>query len=356
MSNFQIPHHILQHEFAKREFMNGPSGGGAAAAMEQPPPVARNLTKDLEEMVDFASPELMLKTAWQGLLKARGKKTPYRIITNVVPRKRVKRKDFGADDFSLSTHATVGRLDRLLEEYRRWDGPVSAAVYISSEADIDILLSFIHDKGPLDVDFVTSAGAYGQLRNLLDVYPNLFDVLRNKTLLVLPAFESSRYEVTTKNATGHEIVTQQVKTLEAPLDKKDMIQKVRAGIVEPFHLKQFPPGHGPTRFPIWFDNRTGPLYPITYHRKFEPYVLAYRHGLPRYWTGFRGYFFNKYSWFVEVNAMGYNFAVLRDFFVFHVGLSGGSTKIPAWKSREWQKFLRYKDLIHGNREMPVFQG
>jgi len=145
-SSNHIPHHILQHEMAKHEFMNGPSGG-AGGAMVQPPPIARNLTKDLEEMVDFASPELMLKTAWQGLLKARGKKTPYRIITNVLPRKRVKRKDFGADDFSLSTHATVGRLDRLLEEYRRWDGPVSAAVYITSVEDIDILLSFIHDKG-----------------------------------------------------------------------------------------------------------------------------------------------------------------------------------------------------------------
>ena len=208
----------------------------------------------------------------------------------------------------------------------------------------------------LDVDFVTNVGAYGQLRNLLDVYPTLLDVLRNKTLLVLPAFESSKYNVTTKNATGHEVITQQVKTLEAPLDKKAMIQEVDAGIVEPFHLKQFPPGHGPTRFPIWFDNRTGPLYPIEYNRKFEPYVLAYRHGLPRYWTGFRGYFFNKYSWFVEVNSMGYNFAVLRDFFVFHVGVSGGSTKIPEWKRHEWQKFLRYKELIHGNGELTDVKG
>lgn len=139
-----IPHHKLQHEMVKHEFMNGP---GAMAPPPPPPPVSRNLTKDLEEMVDFASPELMLKTAWQGLVKARSKKTPYRIITNVLPRKRVKQKDFGVDDFSLSTHATVGRLDRLLEEYRRWDGPVSAAVYISSEQDIDILLAFIHDKG-----------------------------------------------------------------------------------------------------------------------------------------------------------------------------------------------------------------
>ena len=147
-SSNNIPHHILQHEIAKHEFMNGPLGsGGGGAAIPPPPLVARNVTKDLEEMVDFASPELMLKTAWQGLLKARAKKTPYRIITNVVPRKRVKRKDLGVDDFSLSTHATVGRLDRLLEEYRRWDGPVSAAVYISSEEEIDQLLYFIHDKG-----------------------------------------------------------------------------------------------------------------------------------------------------------------------------------------------------------------
>ena len=59
---------------------------------------------------------------------------------------------------------------------------------------------------------------------------------------------------------------------------------------------------------------------------------------------------------VEVDSMGYKFAVLRDFFVFHVGLSGGSTKIPPWKSREWQKFLRYKDRIHGNKTVTHWIG
>lgn len=206
----------------------------------------------------------------------------------------------------------------------------------------------------LDVDFVTNVGAHQQLRNLLDIYPNLTEVLKDKTLLVLPAFESAVVNVTTRNETGHEVIEKQPKTLEAPLNKKDLIDKYYHNIVDPFHLAQFPPGHGPTRFPIWFENRTGPLYPISYHHRFEPYVLAYRHGLPKYWTGFRGYFFNKYSWFVEVDSMGYKFAVLRDFFVFHVGLSGGSTKIPLWKSREWQKFLRYKDRIHGNKTLTHF--
>lgn len=399
-----LQHHTqIFHDYAKRSFMSADCSGNtgvAAALLGVPaalPPVARNLTKDLEEMLDFANPELMLKTAWQSLVKQRSKNTPYRILTNVIPRKRIKKSDFGVEDFSLSTHATVGRLDRLLEEYRRWDGPVSAAVYISSEEDIDIFLAFVTDKArilkdiaihvlmedlsfmakqypnnilrnlamsqletdffvALDVDFVTNVGAHGKLRELLTIYPNLTEVLRDKTLLVLPAFEAATYNVTFKNETGHEVVERRPKTLDAPTDKLDLLQKMDEGIVEPFHLKQFPPGHGPTRFPIYFDNRTGPLYPIEYHHRFEPYVLAYRHGLPRYWTGFRGYFFNKYSWFVETHAMGYSFAVLRDFFVFHVGISGGSTKIPAWKSREWQKFLRYKEQIHGNRTVTNFPG
>jgi hypothetical protein len=54
--------------------------------------------------------------------------------------------------------------------------------------------------------------------------------------------------------------------------------------------------------------------------------------------------------------MGYQFAVLRDFFVFHVGLSGGSSRIPAWKSREWQKFLHYRDQVHGHKEISPYTG
>jgi hypothetical protein len=362
-----------------------------------PPVVSLNLTAELQALVNFDSAEMLLRTAWQGLIKTRSKNVPYRIITNLVPRKRIPKKDFGEEDFSLATHATVGRLDRLLEEYRRWDGPVSAAVYVASEEDIDILLAFLFNKGrmlkdiaihvlmedlsfkskqypnnilrniamgqletdffvALDVDFVTSVGAHGQLRELMTTYPNFTEVLRTKTLFVLPAFESVTYNETFVNETGHTVVEKRPKTLEAPDTKEEVIRQVKAGIVAPFHLKQFPPGHGPTRFPLYFANTTGPIYPITYHHRFEPYVLAYRRGLPKYWTGFRGYFFNKYSWFVETHSMGYEFAVLRDFFVFHVGLSGGSSRIPAWKSREWQKFLHYRDQVHGHKEISPYTG
>ena len=134
-----LDHNARIHAVAKNAFLNGPA--------PLPPPIAPNLTKELQELVDFSSPEMLLKTAWQSLIKQRSKKTPYRIITNVVPRKKIKKHDYGEEDFSLSTHATVGRLDRLLEEYRRWGGPVSAAVYISSMEEIDTFLAFIHDKG-----------------------------------------------------------------------------------------------------------------------------------------------------------------------------------------------------------------
>ena len=352
----------------------------------------------MQAMVQFDTPELLLKTTWQSLLRQRSKKTPYRIVTNVWPRvTTTMTTDYGVEDFSLSTHGTVGRLDRFLEEYRRWGGPMSAALYISSEADIDTLCAFLNDKGSmiphmaihvlmedlsflskqypnnilrnlamsqlqtdyfvaLDVDFVTNVGAHGQLRQLLHDYPAVATLLRNKTLLVLPAFESESRNVTSRNATGHVVWHEQVVTMQAPNDKHDLIQQYDHGIVAPFHLRHFPPGHGPTRFGLWFDNQTGPIYPTVYHKRFEPYVLAYRKGLPLYWTGFRGYFFNKYSFFFECHSMGYNFAVLRDFFVFHVGKSGGSSRIPKWKSIQWQKFLDYNRRHWGNRSVEEYGG
>ena len=167
--------HLLHHEASKDAFMNG--GGSLLSRKIQqwktmpqqqqdqssslPVFVSLNLTQELETLVSFQSAEMLLKSAWQGLLQQQQQQqqsssswitnktpSPYRIITNVVPRKRVRKKDYDVDDFTLTTQVTsVGRLDQMLQAYIQWGGPASAAVHLTSWADIHVFLSFIHFKG-----------------------------------------------------------------------------------------------------------------------------------------------------------------------------------------------------------------
>jgi hypothetical protein len=145
-----------------------------------------------------------------------------------------------------------------------------------------------------------------------------------------------------------------------PASRTQVLQMMDAGTITPFHVQTFFDGHGPTNYSQWY-HRTATTsitggdggdeqyyYPITYAPKYEPYVLGYRHHhppssssslsssslsstttilqqqqqnqllLPPYWTGFYGFGFDKYSWFLELHYSGYQFAVLYDVAIFHL--------------------------------------
>lgn len=93
----------------------------------------------------------------------------------------------------------------------------------------------------LNVDFVTNKGAHEQLRNLLKVHDNFFDVLKNKTLMVLPAFAVMNNDESNKDTTARH---QKLTFPEPPAHKQELIKQYSSGLVEPFHLAQFPEQHG----------------------------------------------------------------------------------------------------------------
>ena len=234
---------------------------------------------------------------------------------------------------------------RLLFMIQRWGGPVSASIRLVSLEDIQNFRTFrrentnrlenttIHlfiESGEkeyphnilremalqhietdfflaLDVDFVTPVNCHEQLSSLIADHPELDAALRDKTLMVLPAFN---HEV---RLDDHELRNDVL-----PSRKDEFIQLVKQGTATEFHVAKYFPGHGPTNFPRWYETENEICYPITYMAGFEPYVLGYRDNVPHYWEGFRGHGYNKVSWFIEAHAKGYSFAVLRDFFVVHL--------------------------------------
>ena len=202
----------------------------------------------------------------------------------------------------------------------------------------------------MDGDFLPSAGAYRFLLEKLtsqeegDSTDSMQRRLREgKTLYVLPAFE--RKPLTADGTATADLI---------PNDKEDLIGMCREDTVMAFH-PYFVPGHFPTNYTEWFrdveaprpansENKASPdkktvsiigsnknhddgghddySYPTTYLKRFEPYVVASRHGIPDFWPQFRGFGYNAATWFWELHLAGYKYRVLRDHFVVHMNHPG----------------------------------
>ena len=249
------------------------------------------------------------------------------------------------DGIVLATHLGVQKLETLLIQARWWGGPVSAGMYITSPDEIDLFVKFVEDheftlrytsfhvvleKTSLayphnilrnlamdyldgdffvaaDVDFIPTPDCHRQLVDLFARNPRVRQKLVTKTVLVLAAFERHMPKADRE-------VTEDL----LPQTKAQVIDMVKTGKGNGFHMAGSSAGHGPTDYEKWMGNKTNDFYGIPYKNIFEPYILGYKRGIPRYWQDFRGYGFNKFSWFFEIHKAGYEFAVLRDFWVVHM--------------------------------------
>lgn len=291
------------------------------------------------------------------------------ILPHVIPSSKALRRD----DITLLTHLSPSRLSKLTLQVEWWPGPISAAIVVTNENEANILIDFVKTNQAIlrmtsfhvlveanvdpnsypynvlrnvamreaktdyvlavDVDFV--AEGYQRLVRLVRENDKVKEALHSMRLLVIPAFENTELGAK-RNA--------------IPQSKADIVKMVDGDLVAPFQLKKWPPGHKPTNFTKYYQNDADIFYDIEYRFDFEPYVLAYRHGLPRYWNDFRSYFYNKCSYFIEAHLMGYKFSVLRDFYVFHMGQSGKSTGIdlppPEEQAKNW-KFHEYLSSSYG---------
>lgn len=258
------------------------------------------------------------------------------------------------DAVTVVVHASVTKLQRLLFLIDRWGGPVSASVYFKKESEIATFANFYMEHAytfrfaefhimmevtkyeyphnilremaltasdsdyflALDVDFVTTPNASTGLHTLIRTDEILRKRLQDRTLMVLPAFNRNlRVKVNETNVF-------EVGNRKLPRDKNAVSKMWDEDRAEPFHMKTFRYGHGPTHFHKWCDyNVTNSSFYMTkYKHGFEPYVLGYKRDieLPHYWAGFRGFGYNKYTWFVEAHCMGFRYGVLRDYFVVHL--------------------------------------
>jgi hypothetical protein len=306
-----------------------------------------------------------LQDTWTTVTPQVGWKLP-----NILARRSAVAKD---DDVTLTVHTgpTMSGLTRMLFLIHRWGGPVSVSIRVTSSSEIQTFHEFVtqhldqlqqtaihllmetpDNKYPhnilrqmameetetdyflaLDVDFMTIPECHDKLRALLKTDPALVQALHNKTIMILPAFN---HEFKLKD--------NQLQDNVLPSTKEDALKMVQRKELTPFHVTRFYPGHGPTDFDKWYrEEFDGSWYPIHYAIRFEPYVLGYKPGIPHYWEGFRGFGFNKLSWFLELDYMGFQFGVLRDFFVVH--LDHSYNRIRGTQKGAFEELDRFRDYL-----------
>ena len=126
-------------------------------------------------------------------------------------------------------------------------------------------------------------------------------------------------------------------TLERKTSKSTLLHMVNKGLVEPFHLARWFPGHGPTNFSKWY-NSSEP-YTIKWAPSFEPYVIVKLKDLPRFDERFVGYGYNKVSFFAELDALNCTFVVHHSTFVVHMPHSQSPDSKQYRGSRQYRQCL-----------------
>jgi Glycosyl-transferase for dystroglycan len=300
----------------------------------------------------ISTPTTSSTSTWNNLAKNT------RVLANVVPRLSI----IPQEAITMITHVSTSKLDTLIILQEFWGGPLSVALWIKSEQDIRDLYLFLSDSHratpallqstsfhvwmeyqpePLyphnklrnlallhsdtdffltnDADFVTKPNSYQELMTLMKrtaprTIPNtntsdrksfrkvdydprtaghstplsFGEAMKHRSLFVLPAFARFMLPRAGKQVTANML----------PRTKQELIDMKTNKLVTEFQgVKSVI--QGPTQFHIWHANQTDWYYPIQYKTQYEPYVIGYKHGVPLYQEGFRGYGWNKQSWYVQ---------------------------------------------------------
>jgi hypothetical protein len=246
-------------------------------------------------------------------------KTKPMVLRNAIRRESI----MDMDDIVLATHMTTNKFKVLLTQLKYWKGPASVAVYVKSKAGLENFFNFRQENRPLlrnvsfhfvmektrmayphnilrnlamesiesyyflalDVDFIPMPeGSHDKLVQNLNTTNSIFKN-KKRTLFVLPAYELPPKE-------GEQYTTPD----QLPNSTEQTLDKLKNKKLLPFRKEKFPQGHAPTNFEKWQNNLRSPTGEIFYNidwqrnkkgaiKHFEPYVIGYRPGIPKYWEG-----------------------------------------------------------------------
>ncbi|EGC35495.1 hypothetical protein DICPUDRAFT_152182 [Dictyostelium purpureum] len=238
--------------------------------------------------------------------------------------------DIESYEITIVTQFTIDRMDRIAMMADIWRAPISAAVYIRNQSDIDSVFKLVRNSFSvaqfvdihflysnqtrypvnnlrnlalvnartdwtllLDVDFVTNEGMYEYLQSLLK------EIDKNKLVsFIIPSFSSS------------------ISHYDFPTGKVDLIQMVEAGDIKIINKNVCPRCHGPTDYSRWF-SAVEP-YKVDYRWLYEPFLLYNKSQIELYDERLKGYGFDKNSHTFGMAAQGFSFYVLPEAWIIHM--------------------------------------
>ncbi|CAM6107213.1 unnamed protein product [Calypogeia fissa] len=203
------------------------------------------------------------------------------------------------------------------------EGPLSdeqamAALYpINAMRNVALSMATTELVFILDADFVPSAGMHESLTGDATKYAEILRMAtKERQMLVVPAFEGI----------AQKLENLDVSQISYPKQMGELRRQWNEGSAKAFHCSHFPRGHMPTNYESFFNPSTLKLYSVQYREFYEPYTICAREVIPPFDARFRGYGLNKISHVYQCAAMGMEFSVLPQVFVW---------SLPHFKSQAW---------------------
>ncbi|KER29887.1 hypothetical protein T265_03580 [Opisthorchis viverrini] len=246
-------------------------------------------------------------------------------------------------DVTLVSQLTFDRIHRVEEIAKRWEGPVSLALYVT-DRDAAILVDFVSRSQLLvnrtnigyhlvyvdgilypinklrnvamqfaqtkfifilDVDFIPSPNMYSELKTTIERQVRGPDKATQieRWCLVVPAFETFGEYV------------------QLPETKEALLAQWAQNLVVPFRHEIWTAGHMATDYEKW--KNMSDLYEqlisfqVFWSADYEPYIVIPRNVL-QFDEHFVGFGWNKASFVMALDALGYRFLVLPNAFILHL--------------------------------------
>lgn len=274
---------------------------------------------NLDTPMHEAQPDVTtsVKNLFNDLSEATDTQMKPTILENLVPRQG---GSLDRNDIVMATHLSTSKFSQLLVQLKYWNGPTSAAVYISSLKDVDDFFAFINQHGPqvnqtsfhlvlektkslpypfnilrqvaletvesyyfvaMDVDLIPLP--LNCHDKLLETFTKINDLNRKQTLFVLPAFSLTMEKNETTSANENRL----------PLSRDNVVALAKKKKLIQFQKKKSGGGHAPSNYKKWLSKANDAHDLITYEInvtkkesiKYEPYVIGFKPGIPRYWEG-----------------------------------------------------------------------
>jgi hypothetical protein len=130
---------------------------------------------------------------------------------------------------------------------------------------------------------------------------------------------------------------------------------VGQGLVRPFHLVRYSPGHNCTDYPQWYTSAAP--YHIKPTNSYEPWFILLRSATPWYDVRYRGYFYDKIVYVSALKYLGYTYVAHPRAYIMHrphnLTSALQSPLLPQLQEVMYAKFMRDLDTMAAVHYNPV---